>query len=95
MCAVDGALRALTGDSCSAADACRQPCCRFVLRAVLKIVSVTSDSLVETANLRVGSNRKANLNYSVVDVKWNPVAGSVQVDARVLLRAHTASGVLN
>jgi hypothetical protein len=41
---------------------------------VLKIVSITDDNLMEKANLRMGS-KKANLNYSVVDVKWNPDPG--------------------
>ena len=39
--------------------------------AVMKIVSVTGDSISEKVNLRAGAKR-ANLNYSVVDVKWNP-----------------------
>ncbi len=44
--------------------------------AVLKVVSVSEDTLTEKLNLRLGS-RRSNLNYSVVDVKWNPSAGAV------------------
>lgn len=50
------------------------PPSRLLPHAVLKIVSITDDNLVEKANLRMGS-KKANLNYSVVDVKWNPDPG--------------------
>jgi hypothetical protein len=46
-----------------------------VVIPVLKIVSITDDTLTEKANLRMGS-KKANLNYSVVDVKWNPDPGA-------------------
>jgi len=39
-------------------------------REVLKIVNICDDKLEESANLRVG---KVNLNFSSVDVKWNPL----------------------
>jgi hypothetical protein len=46
--------------------------------AVLKTVKLEHDTIEEVCNMRSGL-RKANLNYSVVDVKWSPVAGTNMV----------------